>query len=303
MDFRQLEAYINVYESKSFSKAAEKMFLSQPSISAYILALEKELHTQLIYRSTKEFIATKSGESFYQHAMDMLSLRDNAVQSIRNISDSHAGSIDILASSVPAQYILPEIFGAFHKLYPDISFNLQQADSLAVVDAIASYQGEIGFVGAKIENSSCIFKEFLSEKLIMIAPYEERFCNIHFEHLEDSIYDEYFVMRESGSGTRLRYEECLNAIGIQPDRLKVSAQLNNTQSIIHAVASGLGISIVSELASQHYIRLNKIIPIEIPCLSERSFFMVMNKNRVQTPVADAFAEYVQSYFELISSVT
>ena len=137
MDFRQLEAYITVYELKNFSKAAEKMFLSQPSVSAYINALEKELQTQLIFRSTKEFQPTKAGMLFYQYARDILSLRDNSLHSIRNITDSNTGNIDILASSVPSQYILPELLGDFHKLYPNVTFNLTQADSMKVIEGIS----------------------------------------------------------------------------------------------------------------------------------------------------------------------
>ncbi len=295
MDFKQLEAYINVYELKNFSKAAERMFLSQPSISAYITALEKELNTQLIYRSTKDFIPTKSGILFYRHAKDLLSLRDNSIQSVKTISDSDAGSIDILASSVPAQYILPEILGAFHKLYPDVLFNLQQEDSLEVVNAISSYKGEIGFVGAKIENANCLFDAFLSESLVMIAPYEERFLNMSAADIVDLIDREYFVVRQSGSGTRLQYEESLKAIGINPGRLKISARLSNTQSLIHAVAGGLGLSIVSELAARDYIRQKRILAMDMPGLPKRNFYIALNKNRVQTPIANAFVDFVHSY--------
>jgi DNA-binding transcriptional LysR family regulator len=295
LDFKQLEAYVNVYELKSFSKAAEKMFLSQPSISAYIGALEKELNTQLIYRSTKDFIPTKTGILFYQHTKDMLSLRDNSIQSIKAVSASDLGSIDILASSVPAQYILPKILGEFHKLYPDVLFNLQQQDSLEVVNALSSYQCEVGFVGAKIENANCVYETLLAEKLVMIAPYEDRFLNIKADNVPDLINNEYFVMREAGSGTRLWYEECLQKIGIDPAKLKISALLSNTHSIIDTVANGLGISIVSELAARNYIRQNKIVAIDLPSLPERNFYLVLNKNRVQTPIVNTFIDFVHSY--------
>lgn len=295
MDFRQLDAYINAYELKSFSRAAEKMFLSQPSISAYINSLEKELQTQLIYRSTKEFIPTKSGVLFYQYARDMLSLRDNSIHSMKNICDSNAGSIDILASSVPSHHILPQILGSFHKLYPNILFNLQQADSTEVIKGISSYKSEVGFVGARIENSTCTYKDFMSERLVMIAPWDERFHNINSENIKEFVYNEYFIMREEGSGTRLRYEEYLKRLGVDLSRLKVSAQLSNTQNIIDAVANGLGISIVSELAAKHYISQKRITSIEVCPLSKRNFYIVLKKNRIQTPIVDAFVEFVCSY--------
>lgn len=295
MDFRQLEAYINAYELKSFSRAAQKMFLSQPSISAYINSLEKELQTQLIYRSTKEFVPTKSGIRFYQYARDMLSLRDNSISSMKNICSSNAGSIDILASSVPSQYILPELLGEFHKLYPNIRFHLRQAESMEVVKGISAYKSEVGFVGARIENPTCIYRQFASEKLVLIAPWEQKFRNIKAEDMKELFYREYFIMREEGSGTRLRYEEYLRQIGVDPERLKVSAQWNNTQSIIDAVANGLGLSIVSELAAAHYVSQKRVAPIEVCQLSKRNFYIVLKKNRVQTPIVDAFVEFAASY--------
>lgn len=296
MEFRQLEAYVNVYELENFSKAAEKMFVSQPSISAYLTSLEKELGAQLIYRSAKDFIPTKAGAAFYRHAKDLISLRDNAVQSIKEISGSDTGGIDILASSVPAQFILPEIFGAFHKQYPNVVFNLQQADTLDAIQAVSSYKSEVGFVGGKIDNPNCTYQPFLSEKLVLIAPNEKKFLDIDTDNISEIIGGEYFVMRERGSGTRLWYEESLKSIGIVLDELKISAQLGDTQSIIQAVSNGLGVSIVSELAAKHYSDSKSVIIIDIHSLPKRNFYIVLNKSRIQTSVVDKFIAFVSSYY-------
>lgn len=300
VEFKQLDAYVKVYELQSFSKAAEEAFLSQPSISAYINSLEKELQTQLIHRSSKEFLPTKSGKLFYEYAKDMLSLRDKSITSLKNLSGCTAGNIDILASSVPSQYILPEILGEFHKLYPNVMFNMEQADTADVIKGISAHRGEVGFVGAKIEGSKCVYEDFMSEKLIMIAPYEDRFQSIDPDGAARLLRDEYFVMREPGSGTRLEYEEYLKGLGVKINALKVSAYFNDTQSIIHAVANGLGLSIVSELAAKHYIRQKMIVPIHSGALPERKFYIVMKRNRVKTPVVDIFVDFACSFVNRLS---
>jgi DNA-binding transcriptional LysR family regulator len=294
LEFKQLEAYVKVYEIQNFSKAAEDMFISQPSISAYINSLEKEIQTQLIYRSTKEFMPTKSGRLFYEYAKDMLSLRDKSVFSLKSLS-GFTGNIDILASSVPAQYILPEMLGAFHEQYPAITFNLKQADTAEVVNGISLHKSEIGFVGAKIKNPKCMYEDFMSEKLLLIAPYEERFHRISPSDIPQLLCDEYFVMREVGSGTRLEYEEFLKNIGVKVDQLRVSAYLNNTQSIIYSVANGLGLSIVSELAAKYYVRQKMITSIDISPLPVRSFYIVLKKNCAIIPAVDAFVKFAHSY--------
>lgn len=295
MEFKQLEAYIKVYELRNFSKAAQEMFLSQPSISAYINALEKELQTQLIYRSTKEFQPSKAGKIFYEYAKELLSLRDKSILSLKNLSGGMAGNIDMLASSVPAQYILPEILGIFHKLYPNVVLNVEQMDTAEVIQGISAHKGEIGFVGSKIDNPKCLYREFMSEKLIMIAPYEERFKRIDADDISVLLQEEYFVMREKGSGTRLEYEEYFEKEGMSLNQLKISAYFNNTQSIVHAVANGLGLSIVSELAAGQYIKQKMVLPIPLPSMPQRRFYLVQKKNCSVPALVDVLINFIHTY--------
>jgi DNA-binding transcriptional LysR family regulator len=224
----------------------------------------------------------------------MLNLRDKSVSSLKSLADCSLGSIDILASSVPSQYILPSVLGDFHKLHPAIVFNVQQADTADVVKGIAAHESEVGFIGAKIENSKCVYKEFMSERLVIITPYEKRFDDISPEGIDNLLTSEYFVMREPGSGTRLEYEEDLKHIGIKLSKLKVSACFDNTQSIIHAVASGLGISIVSELAAKHYNHCKMIKIIYVQDFPERNFYTVMKKNSPVSETVNSFIEFIHS---------
>ena len=133
----------------------------------------------------------------------------------------------------------------------------------------------------------------MSEKLVLIAPNEPRFHGIG--DIPRLLRDEYFVMRELGSGTRLEYEEMLKKIGVRPAELKASVYLNNTQSIINAVANGLGLSFVSELAARPFIRQNLIIPIDVGGLPERNFYIVLKKSCPIAPVTDAFVSFVRAW--------
>lgn len=294
-EFRQLEAYIKVYELKSFSRAAEAMFLSQPSISAYIAALEKELKTQLIFRSTKDFTPTEAGVLFYEQAKNMVGLREEAIRTFLSRAAGKQKSISILASSVPSQFILPSLLGNYHQKKPEVIFKLEELDSLDVVNNIAAYQGEVGFVGARINNPKCVYKKLLAERLVVIAPPLEKYLDMDREGALGIIYDEYFVMRERGSGTRLWYEESLEKIGVLPGRLKVSAQFNNTQSIIQAVAHGLGLAIVSELAAAEYIERRAVLPLDLGPMQERYFYIVLRKNHEQRSVVKEFLKFVFGY--------
>jgi len=287
MEFKQLEAYVKVYEMQSFSKAAEELFLSQPSVSAYINALEQGLKTQLIYRSTKEFLPTKAGEAFYEHAKGLLALRGKALAAMKNLNDCKTGSIDILASSVPSQYILPEILGKFHKKHPGIVTSITQMGTEGAINGILTHMGEVAFVGSMIENPKCTYEHFLTEKLILIAPNEPRFQNIDKKDIVALLRKEHFVARSAGSGTRLEYEGFLRSLDISPAELKVSAYMNNTLGVIQGVANGLGLSFVSELTARSYVRKGLIISIDIENLPERKFYIVHKKDWPPTPATSA----------------
>jgi len=184
--------------------------------------------------------------------------------------------------------------GDFHKLYPNVVFNMEQADTADVVKGISAHHGDIGFVGAKIDNHKCVYEHLMSEKLILIAQYEryEKTNSVDIPHL---LRNEYFVTRELGSGTRLEYEEILKRIGVKPAELKISACLNNTQSIIRAVGKGLGLSFVSELAAKPFIMQKMITQIDVGDMPERNFYIVLRKNCSATPTTEAFIKFARSY--------
>ena len=123
MDFKQLEAFVYVVKLKSFSKAAQRIYLTQPTISAHINSLEKELDTKLIERGTKYVYPTKPGSILYQYAIKMLNLRDDACCSVKNYNKELKGTLSICASTVPSQYILPKVVSAFREEYPHVTFN------------------------------------------------------------------------------------------------------------------------------------------------------------------------------------
>ena len=157
MDFRQIEAFIEVVKLTSFSKAAVELHISQPSVSTYINSLEKELNSILINRSTKVLSTTLAGERFLEHAKKMMSLKNESIKMLKTLSENVSGEIRILASSVPALYILPQIFAEFNKLHPSISFIMTQADTSEVVQGIAVHKADLGFAGSILGEKKCDF--------------------------------------------------------------------------------------------------------------------------------------------------
>ncbi|MCL2754046.1 MAG: selenium metabolism-associated LysR family transcriptional regulator, partial [Defluviitaleaceae bacterium] len=253
MDFKQLDAFVKVVELRSFSKAADAIFLSQPSVSNYIKLLEAELGAELINRHSKDISLTYAGNIFYEKAKELLALKQGTQNQIKSLSSDFKGHISILASSVPSQYILPQVLADFNKTYPDIWFSTRQVEAQKVVNGIELDLAEIGFCGGIVPSDKCDFFEFAKEQMVLIAPKQDGFCDKTHYSLDELLHNNNFVGRENGSGTKNEYDNYLASLGINIQKINIIASFDNTQSIINAVINGLGIAIVSEFAAKNYV--------------------------------------------------
>ena len=293
MEFRQIEAFIKVVELASFSKAAEELHISQPSVSTYISSLERELGTVLINRSTKVLSTTLAGEHFLEKAKEMISLSRKTFEAIKNLDGDISGEIRILASSVPALYILPRALAEFHKLYPRTSFSLTQTDTSEVIRGIASQKADIGFAGSIVQDRKCEFSEIVDEELLCVAPNDGSYPEGKVFALDDLLYSNSFISRELGSGTRMQYEKFFIEKGIDLDKISICATIGNTQGIINAVSHGLGISIVSKLAASQTLKQKLIVPIRLKEeLPTRKIYAVLNRSIVHSHLTKLLIEHV-----------
>ena len=145
MEFKQLEAFVNVIRYKSFSKAAEATYLTQPTISTHISSLERELGVKLVDRRGKESRPTKQGRAFYNYAVNIINTRERAMMAMQEFGANISGMIEIKTSSIPGQFIVPELIAGFHEKYPNVVFNVEQSDSDKVWNDIIENLGDIGF--------------------------------------------------------------------------------------------------------------------------------------------------------------
>ena len=134
MNLKQLEAFVKVTESGSFSKAAKLLFLTQPTVSAHISSLEKELDSRLFVRNTKEVKLSEEGKQLYQYARQMVELEKEIEQVFSKDAHREEKCITIATSTIPAQYVLPAILAKFRETYPDEQFRISENDSCGVVE-------------------------------------------------------------------------------------------------------------------------------------------------------------------------
>ncbi|TWH47262.1 selenium metabolism-associated LysR family transcriptional regulator [Sporomusa sp. KB1] len=298
MEMKQLEAFVAVVQHNSFSKAADMIYLSQPTISAHISSLENEIGAQLLIRSTKAVYPTQTGKELFHRAKNILALRDEAISSVNKVDREMSGEISILASTVPAQFLLPEIITAFQKQYPHIVFHVHQADSLQVVEELLGYRYDFGLVGTSVNSRRLMTVPFYRDTLVLITP-KSMIVNKGemYRDLPAFLRQQPFVMRGDGSGTRVEMEQLLHKQGVSVQNLNVVAYFHDTQSILSAVSHGMGVSFVSQVAAAAY---EKIGQIKVYDLEQQAFVrqlhLVFKKEMVLSPVQRLFVTYLENYF-------
>ena len=298
MEFKQLEAFVNVVKYKSFSKAAEATYLTQPTISTHISSLEKELGVKLVDRNGKESRPTKYGRAFYNYAINIINTRDRAVIAMTDQANEIAGAVDIKTSGIPGQFIVPEIIASFHQKYPKVTFNVEQSDSGKVWDDIQENLGDIGFTGYYANNNlkCCLL---LSDHPVIITPRDEKFLALKKEKDKLSLDDlkgEEFIWREEGSATRKTFEDWFREHGHY--ELKSVATVNSIEAIKECVRNGMGISVMSKTAVRGEQECDgNLLVFELEDMTmEREFYMIYNRNTTLSPAAQKFREYVESKY-------
>lgn len=259
MNLKQLEAFVRVAETKSFSEAARKLYLTQPTVSAHIAALEKELNSCLLVRSTKGVSLSEEGKELYAYAEQMLEI-EKKIRNRFGLDSGGKGSVlRIAASTVPAQYLLPEILSRFREQYPEEKLKLFETDSAGVVDMIVSHQADVGFAGTAVRKGTCTYLPFYRDELVVITPPAERFRDRSDRDVFSWIREEPVIMREEGSGTRREAQRLLEEQGIRREELNIVASMENQEAIKRSVENGMGISILSRLAAAAEIHAGKLL--------------------------------------------
>lgn len=298
MNLKQLEAFVEVAEGGSFSKAAKNLYLTQPTISAHVAALEKELEVRLFVRNTKEVSLSAEGQTLYKYASQMVDLEKRIEEEFGERRKLGRQCITIAASTIPSQYLLPRIMARFNEKYPGEQIKLLEADSSRVVNQVVDHMVDIGFTGTVLEKKHCKYIPFYRDELVIITPNTEEYQE-RAKTPEDIswVLDEPVIMREEGSGTRKEAEKQLRGAGIRPEQLNVIASIENQETIKKSVCGGMGISVLSKLAAVDKLEDGSVLAFAIPGADRgRNINVVYNKNNQLSVSAERFLKVVQEVY-------
>jgi DNA-binding transcriptional LysR family regulator len=293
MELNQLKVFCKVVEKKSFSKAGEAVFLSQPTVSLQVRALEQELGTRLLDRQGREIRTTQSGKVFYGYARRILQLAGEAEQAIEQLKGLIKGELAIGASTIPGEYILPSLLAEFKAKYPGIEINLVIGDTREIIQKVLDHEADIGVVGQRERTDRLIFRGFTTERLMLIAPINPQWFT-NEQITVGGLKKVPFILRESGSGTRGSVERKLREVGVKETDLNIVMRAGSTAAVKKAVESGAGVSIISERAIENEIKLGLLKKVTIKGLDlQREFFIVHRRERSHSPATKALLQFLE----------
>jgi DNA-binding transcriptional LysR family regulator len=296
MTMQQLEALIHLMEERSFSRAAKKMHLTQPSLTKHIRNVEDALGAKVVDRSSRSLSLTPEGRVLYDYARRIIKLRDEAKERVLRLREEEAGDIRIAASTIPATYILPYAIGGFREKHPRIRTTVRTADSSDVIETVLDNGAEIGFIGKKPSGGKLIAEELWKDRLVLAVPSGHTWAKRRSVRVAD-ILEMPFVIREKGSGTRDALEECLReTAGPGLPHLNIAAELGSSEAVKEAVIAGLGISVISVHAIRRELKSGILVALAVEgCPIERSFYLIYRRQFDLMTHHKIFLEYIRTY--------
>src|SRR4030043_1325723 len=212
IDFRHIESFNRVAVLKSFSKGAEDLFLTQPTVSGHILSLDRSLSVRLFDRAGRDIRLTPAGEIFYRYASKILSSRKDLLNALSEFSQGIKGELSLGASTIPGEYILPKLVGDFRKKHPHFIISLKIADTKEIIQYVLQDHVELGIIGAKLGHPSLHYEKYEEDEIIVVAPPDHLLTRRKSVDME-VLLKEPWIIREEGSGTQMGVERELRKQG------------------------------------------------------------------------------------------
>lgn len=289
---RQVEVFCRVAQQRSFSKAANAILLSQPTVSEHMAALERTLATRLFDRVRGSIRLTRAGQVFHEYALRMLASQREAVAALDDLKGAVRGQLDLGGSTIPGTYVLPGAVASFRKLHPDVRVTIRTGDSAEILDLVLAGRVEVGIVGARVKRRGIEAKEIARDELVVIVPAGHPWGKKRQIDLRD-LAGEPFVMRERGSGTQETVDRAVAAAGVGP--LRTTMEVGSTEAVKEAVKSGLGVSIVSERAIATELKCGVLESVKLKGLDlSRGLTLVASSERTRSGVCRAFLAHLDS---------
>ena len=294
INFRHLETFCRIADLKGFSKAADDLFLTQPTVSGHILSLEHSLSLRLFDRMGKEVRLTKAGEVFLRYASKILTLRKDLLNALSEFAQGIRGELSLGASTIPGEYFLPKLMGYFRKEHPHFTISLKIADTKEILQYVLEGIVEFGMTGGKWNHNSLHYEKYGEDQIIVVGPPNHPLIEKKKVDIE-GLLKEPWIIREEGSGTQMAVEKALRKKGKSLKQFNVVMEMGSTSSLKEGVKARLGLAFISKKAVEEELNQGLLSQIRVEGIEpiSRQIYIVTHRGRTLSPMGMEFLRFLR----------
>jgi DNA-binding transcriptional LysR family regulator len=291
---RRLQVFATVAHLLSFTKAADKLHMTQPAVTFQIRQLEEYFNTRLFDRTHNRINLTEAGVLVKQYADKILLHYQEMDNQVRKLTGDVQGPLIVGASTTIGEYFIPEMVGAYQSNFSDVKVRLNVANTISIIHMVENNQIDIGMVEGPVNNKTLATDVVWDDELVAVCATDHPLIEKHSISATDLLGYPY-IGREQGSGTREVIENYLVEQGLDSEQLDIIMEFGSPESIKNAVAAGLGISILSIVTLEKELALNTLcaIPLEKPI--RRPFTIVYQRQKFRMRAMEEFLEFAQAH--------
>lgn len=287
MNFHQLNVFYEVAKAKSFTAAAEKLYLTQPAVTLQIQNMEEYYKTKLFEHAGKQIVLTHAGKVLFDFAEKIFDLARLAEEAIADFRRLDRGVLKIDAAFTFADYYLPILLEAFYKKYPRIALQVHTGNTSQIIENTLLHRNDIAFVAYRPETDKLVAKEFISDRLVGVVSLDHKFARRGSIALKE-LNGEFLILREQGSSPRKILDEVLKTKGVSP---QIVMESGSTSAIKRAVEAGMGMAILSHQAVKREILTGVFKELHFSDAEiSYQFFLIHHRDKYLSTLLKAFLE-------------
>ena len=288
MDFDQLHTFLEIVRLKSFSKAAQTCYRTQPAISAQGRQLEQELRTELFERFGSRISLTTAGRIFAEYAEQMLDFRRRAQDAIAELEANPRGELVIAANEATCIYVLPTVFSEYRRLFPAVQLQVERSYAAHVVEAVLDNSADFGLTQLPVEEKRLQVVNVHLDEIRLLVPAGHPLA-AHASVTPADVVESFLLLPKHGK-TRTRLNQWLEPV---EDRLRISMELDSTEMMKRFVLAGLGVAFVAVSNSREEVAAGKASTISLaPDPMVRRLGLIYRKDKALSKAALGFIQVV-----------
>jgi len=286
----QLAAFVTVVRRGSVTAAAEELFVTQPSVSAAVAALEREIGAKLLERNGRGLRPTAAGAAFAPYAAHVLGLLEQGGRAALEATDQGRPTLRITAVTSAGDHLVPQLIRAFRDAHPELEIGLHIGNRSEVFTQLLDHQADVAITGRVPDDERLSGEAFAVNEIVLVTAPDDALAKRQRVAVEE-LAGRPWLLREPGSGSRAMAEEWLSAHGLVPRVLT----LGSNTAVREAARAGLGIGLISRTAAALELKLGLLGTIQPRGgLPQRRWFVVRSTVGPARPAADAFVAFLGS---------